>query len=344
MNRKIACLLLGILTLCSSCSRKEDTGEPRNVRIGFSSVSETYLLERWNRDLKIFAATARELGADINVQIVPGEAEEQIQQIRYLIEQDIDVLVVIPQDMYSLTEVVKRAKDKGISVLAYDRLIMDVEIDGYVSFDNREVGRLFGRALTEEVPEGDYLIVNGSIRDNNSFEVSRGLYEILRPSIDQGKITVAQEIWLEEWSFDEALLKIGEFLDTGVSVDAVSAANDQIADAAIRLLAERQMAGSVAVVGQDADILSCQRVVEGTQLMTVYKSIPTLAERAAHLAVAIGRGETPEPDRTIANGSSRDIPFYMETPVAVTRDLMDSTIIADGFHSYEDVYRNVRER
>ena len=325
-----------------SCSHKKTVKEETGpIKIGFSSVSDTYLLERWNRDQKIFTSTARSLGAEINVQVVPGNAGEQVKQIQYLMDQDIDVLVVIPQDMEILAGIIKKVQDKGIPVLAYDRPIMGVPISGYISFDNQEVGRLFSKALLDRVPEGDYLIVNGSIRDNNSFEVNSGVYEVLNPAIQSGAVNIIEEIWLDEWSFDEALEKIEVFLDSGKHVDAISAANDQIADAAIRLLSERQLAGKVAVVGQDADLLSCQRVVEGTQLMTVYKPIPRLASRAAELAVAFGKGQFPEPDRIFDNGTDEGIPYYIEIPVGVFKAQMDATIIKDGFHSREDVYRNV---
>ena len=100
------------------------------------------------------------------------------------------------------------------------------------------------------------------------------------------------------------------------------------------------MAGKVAVVGQDADLVSCQSIVEGTQLMTVYKPIQKLAARAAGLAVSMTQDEMPEPDLYIENNSGEDIPFYVETPIPVYRDNLDSTVIRDGFHSREDVYRN----
>ncbi|MBN2626664.1 MAG: substrate-binding domain-containing protein, partial [Spirochaetales bacterium] len=247
--------------------------------------------------------------------------------------------VVIPHDMELLAGVLKKAEARGIPVLAYDRPIMGVPITGYVSFDNREVGRLLSRALMEAVPRGNYLIVNGSVRDNNSYEVNRGGYEVLQPAIDSGDIRVVEEIWLDEWSYDEAFAKIGQVLRETQDIQAISAANDQIADAAIRALAERQLAGEVAVVGQDADLLSCQRIVEGTQLMTVYKPIPRLAERAAELAVALAKGERPEAEQTLDNGSGTTIPYYVETPIPVYRDSMDDTVIKDGFHSKEEVYR-----
>ncbi|HOT63264.1 MAG TPA: substrate-binding domain-containing protein, partial [Treponemataceae bacterium] len=235
--------------------------------------------------------------------------------------------------------VVKKARDARIPVVAYDRLIMGVPIDAYVSFDNREVGRLFGAVLLASVPRGRYLIVNGSVRDNNSYEVNAGLKSMIDPAVARKEIRVVDEIWLEEWSSDEALEKIGAVLERTTDIDAISCANDQIANAAIQLLAERQLAGKVAVVGQDADILSCQHVIEGTQLMTVYKPIARLAQRAAEIAVQVARGQVPTPDFEVDNKSGAMIPFYMEDPMAVFRENMDETVIRDGFHSAEDVYR-----
>jgi len=322
-----------------SCSKK-DTSEKDMLRIGFSAASETFLLERWDRDIKIFMHTARELGAEVIFAKSPGNALDQIPQIQYLLTQDIDVLVVIPQDKVLLGGVIQKTLDRGIPVLSYDRPIMDVPITGYVSFNNHEVGRLLSSALISRVPTGNYIIVNGSIHDNNSFQVSNGVHELLDPLILSGDINVVEEIWLEHWSYDEALEEIEKVLDRTEDIQAVSAANDLIAQAAIRLLSERQLAGQVAVVGQDADLVSCQNIVEGTQLMTVYKPIQKLAARAASLAVSMGRNELPEPDRFIDNNSNVEIPFYVETPIPVYRENLDSTVISDGFHSREDIYRN----
>ena len=308
-------------------------------RIGFSIATDTFIIERWNKDIKVFNSAVGELGAEVVLQMSAGGTEAQIEQVRYLFTQDIDVLVLLPHDTDELAGVAEAALDRGIPVVSYDRLIQGVPVTAYISFDNEEVGRLFGRALTAAVPRGRYLIVNGSVRDNNSYRVNAGLYQVIQPFIDRGDIELVDEIWLEAWSSDEARARIGEVLERTTEIDAISAANDQIANAAIQLLSERRMAGEVAVVGQDADLLSTQRVVEGLQLMTVYKPIHRLATRAAELAVAIAEGNTPEPDRYVTNNSGSEIPYYVEEPQAVYRHNMDETIIRDGFHSAEDVYR-----
>ncbi len=339
MVKKRIIFILFILIISISCTKKEE--DKSGVRIGFSAASDTFLLERWDRDIKIFMAAAREYDAEVIFAKSPGNAMGQIPQIQYLLEQDIDVLVVIPEDMEMLSGIIKKILDKGIPVLSYDRPVMNVPITGYVSFDNKEVGRLLARALLKASPRGNYLIVNGSVRDNNSYEVNKGLHQILDPYLRSGEIKLVEEIWLDEWSFDEATKKIGAVLERTQDIQAISGANDMIAEAAIRLLSERRLAGQVAVVGQDADLLSCQRIMEGTQLITVYKPIARLAERAAQLAVNMAMNETPEPDQYINNNSGRDIPFFVETPIAVDKDKMDETVIKDGFHSKDDVYRKI---
>jgi len=341
MGYKKLALLLLILPFLFSCTKKEPEKVKSAIRIGFSAASDTFLIERWEKDIKIFMTKARELGAEVVFAKSPGNALGQIPQIQYLLEQKIDVLVVIPEDMDLLDGIIKKIIDKGIPVLSYDRPIMGVPITGYVSFDNKEVGRLLARALISKVKTGNYLIVNGSVRDNNSYEVNKGVHEILEPYINRKKIHIVKEIWLDEWSFDEATEKIEEVLNQTQDIQAISAANDMIAEAAIRLLSERRLAGKVAVVGQDADLLSCQRIVEGTQLMTVYKPIPKLAERAALLAVKMANKEHPVPEQYIDNNSGQRIPFFVETPIAVFKDNMDDTVIRDGFHTKEDVYRNI---
>ncbi len=348
MRRSVAAPLLAIALALTSCGL-ERSGDPvsndeepsTNVVIGFSMATDTFIIERWNKDIRVFNSSARELGADVIMQMSAGGAQSQIEQVRYLLDQTIDVLVILPQDTDMLAGVVLSANDRQVPVVSYDRLIQGVPVSAYVSFDNEQVGRLFGEALTGAVPRGRYLIVNGSVRDNNSYRVNAGLLEVLDPLVQSGNIEIIDEIWLELWSFDEARERVSEVLDRTTNIDAISAANDQIANAAIQVLAERRLAGQVAVVGQDADLLSTQRVVEGLQLMTVYKPIHRLATRAAEVAVAIAEGNPPEPDRITDNGSGVPIPYYVEDPVAVYASNMDETIIRDGFHSAEDVYRMI---
>ncbi|GHU67082.1 D-xylose ABC transporter substrate-binding protein [Spirochaetia bacterium] len=310
--------------------------------IGFSIATDTFITERWNKDLKVFSGAAQELGADVIVQLSAGGTREQIAQINYMINQNIDILVVIAHDTEMISGVIRQIRNAGIPVIAYDRMIVGVPIDAYISFDSLEVGREFGLAVSKAVPRGKYLVVNGSLHDVNSFSISKGLHEIIDPLINAGAVTVEQEIYLEEWSYDEALERIGAIFEETTDFNAIICGNDNIASAAIQLLSERRLAGKVAVVGQDAELISCQHIVEGLQLMTVYKPIGKLASRAARLALAIKSGQDFPADTLIDNQSGVMIPSYIEKPIAVNKDNMD-VVIRDGFHSREDIYRNVMD-
>jgi D-xylose transport system substrate-binding protein len=327
----------------ASRPRSGNTQAPadKQITIGFSIATATFIIERWNKDLKVFSGAAQGLGANVIAQLSAGGTREQIAQINYLMNQNIDILVVVANDTEVLAGAVKEVRNAGIPVLAYDRMITGVPLDGYVSFDSREVGRYFGRALQAAAPRGRYLAVNGSIHDVNSFQISEGFHEIIDPAIQSGAV-ILREIWLEEWSFDEALEKIGAIFEETTGFDAIACGNDGIAGAAIQLLSERRLAGRVTVVGQDAELIGCQHIMEGVQLMTVYKPIGKLAVRAAQLAIALAKNQTIPHDTLKDNESGVMIPAYLEPTVPVFKENME-VVIRDGFHSYEDIYRTVMD-
>ncbi|NTV91560.1 MAG: substrate-binding domain-containing protein, partial [Clostridiales bacterium] len=129
-------------------------------------------------------------------------------------------------------------------------------------------------------------------------------------------------------------------LQRGESIDAVIAGNDTLAGAAVDALAERRLAGKVTVIGHDADLDGCQRVVEGTQEATVYKPIDKIAKKAAELVVQLYDGNLEEARDKIFDGRYT-IPYYKIEPTLVLKENMVDTIIKDNFHTFEEVYLNV---
>jgi D-xylose transport system substrate-binding protein len=119
----------------------------------------------------------------------------------------------------------------------------------------------------------------------------------------------------------------------------VIAGNDSLAEGVIEALSEHRLTGKVKVIGQDADLGACQRIVEGTQLMTIYKPIEKLAETSIEMAIRLVEKEPINVDARIFNGEY-NIPYYILEPITVNKENLDSTIIRDGFHLKEDVYRN----
>lgn len=343
MEKVLAIILLAILTVVSvaGCGQtvKESNTEAEEsdaVQIGFSM--DSFLIERWQRDRDIFVSKAQELGAEVNVQNANGEVSRQISQIEYFIEKDMDVIVIVAIDGGALGEVVEKAKKAGIKVIAYDRLILNADVDLYISFDNEKVGTLMGELLREALgDEGNIICINGSPTDNNVKLVFGGFKEALQGSDIRIDRTGYADNWLAEIGFEF----VSEYLAEGYVPDAIMCGNDDIATQVVKALSENRLAGQVYVTGQDADLAACQRIVEGTQYMTVYKPLELLAQRAAEMAVALAEGEIPETQSLINNGTY-DIPFEKLEPVAVTKENMDEVIIGK-YHQKNEVYLNVQE-
>ncbi|WP_256761167.1 D-xylose ABC transporter substrate-binding protein [Cohnella sp. WQ 127256] len=311
------------------------------IKIGFSM--DTLLEERWLKDKDLFKAAVEALGAEVIIMAANGDDAKQISQAETLIGQGIDILVVVPHNAEATAVIVKKAHSVGIKVVAYDRLIKNADIDLYVSFDNEKVGELQAEAITKLVPRGKYVYIGGADTDNNAHLFKKGVFNIIQPMIDKGDIRVVYDQWAKDWTPVNALANMKAALSANDNrVDAVIAANDATAGGVIQALTAQGLAGKIPVAGQDAELAAAQRIVEGTQTMTVYKPIKALAEKAAELAVKLAKGENAGTDRKVNNGKI-EVPSVLLLPIAVDKFNIDETIIADGFHSREDVYKNVEK-
>lgn len=341
------CLLAVIFLV--GCGRQEkvqqseDNAAEEALQIGMSF--DSFVIERWLRDRDMFVSTAKELGAEVNVQVANGVVEEQISQIEYFIQKEVDVIVIIAIDGEALSEVVKKAQSRGIRVICYDRLIENVNADLYITFDNEKVGVLMGEALVNACPEGGNIFaIYGSPTDHNVEQVVEGLMKTLEGSDLEIVYSDYCDNWLAELAFD----KMSEGLSITDDIVGVMCGNDDLAGQVVKALSENRMAGQVVVVAQDAELAACQRIVEGTQEMTVYKPVEVEARAAAVLAVALGNGEditSPDCEAQVTgtiNDGTYDIPYYSIEPIAVTKENMDEVIINGGFHSKEDVYLNIK--
>lgn len=343
MRRKLysMLLLLVILFSLSGCAVEEvqiqevEEEEEETIKIGM--CFDSFVIERWERDRDAFVAKCTdELGVEVNVQSANGDVELQAEQIDYLIEQGVDVIVVVAVESQGISAAVTRAKQAGIKVIAYDRMVYDANVDLYITFDNEEVGRLMAQAIIDETEEdAKILMISGPLEDNNVLAVNDGFDTMIKYT-DCEIIGVEYAAgWVSEYGFDY----VNEYLDSGETFDAVMCGNDGIASQVIMALSERRMADEVIVVGQDADLGACQRIVEGTQTMTVYKPIEEMAQLAAEYAVMLATGEPLGATETISDGSN-DVPYVGLNPTAVTIDNMD-IIIEDGYHMEDDIYLNV---
>ncbi|MFE8698656.1 D-xylose ABC transporter substrate-binding protein [Cytobacillus sp. FJAT-53684] len=313
----------------------------KKIKIGFSM--DTLEEERWLKDRDLFRVSVEALDAEVEIMAANGDDALQISQSETLISQGIDVLVIVPHNAEATAAIVHKAHKAGIKVIAYDRLVKNADIDLYVSFDNEEVGKLQAEAITKRVPRGNYVYIGGAITDNNAILLKKGVFSVLQPLIDSGDIKIVYDQWTKDWTPANALLNMETALKVnGTQIDAVIAANDATAGGVIQALAVKELSGKVPVAGQDAELAAAQHIVEGTQTMTVYKPIRALTEKVAELAVKLAKGEKVETNQKVNNGKV-EVPSVLLSPIAVDQTNIDQTIIADGFHSREDVYRNMGE-
>lgn len=330
---KIKTLLITALAIFSAFS---SSLYAKNIKIGMAI--DDLRLERWQKDRDIFVAKAEQLGAEVYVQSANGNEETQMSQVENMISRGVDVLVIIPYNGQVLSNVVAEAKSEEIPVLAYDRMINNADIDFYISFDNEKVGQLQAQALVNRVPKGNYFLMGGSPVDNNAKLFRKGQMDILQPLIDKGDIKVVGDQWVNAWLPENALRIMENALTANNNhIDAVVASNDATAGGAVQALAAQGLAGKVVISGQDADLAGIKRIVAGTQTMTVYKPIKTLANKAAELAVELAKGDLPASNAALDNGM-KSVPAYLLKPIAVDKSNIDNTVIADGFHKKSDIY------
>lgn len=328
---------------CFGCGQKKTAEEvpvPKEEKMQIGLSFDSFVIERWTRDRDMFVSTAQGLGAEVNVQVAGGEVKEQISQIEYFIKKKMDAIVIIAIDGDALADVVQKAKDAGIKIICYDRLIQNVDPDLYISFDNEMVGELMGQALIDACPGGgNIFMINGSPSDHNVAQVDQGFMRVIQDSELEVVYTNFCDNWLAELAFDQ----VNEGLGQTRNIVGIMCGNDDLASQAIRALSENRMAGKVAVAAQDAELSACQRIVEGTQTMTVYKPVEELAKKAAELSVALIKDELPPEDLDYTlYDNEKPVPGYYIDPVAVTADNMDEVIIGSGFHQAEDVYLNIK--
>ena len=291
MRKALSVLLILSLLLCVGCRTpepKEVTPTTKNETCTIGLSFDSFVIERWTRDRDVFVSTANDLGAEVNVQSAGGDAEVQISQIKYFIEIGVDAIVIITADALALTDVLKEAVSKGIPVICYDRLVMNAGANLYISFDNESVGKQMAQAICDNVADGGTIVeIMGPESDYNVTQVMSGFDAVC----NEHSMNVILKYNCDNWKPELAYDYVNEHFDEIAEADAIMCGNDALAGEAIHALAERGYAGKIFVTGQDGDLEACQRVVEGTQLVTVYKPVEKLARLAAECAVRLANGQ-----------------------------------------------------
>jgi D-xylose transport system substrate-binding protein len=331
--------VLALACLAVGCGGGSQARKPAAQKLSVALLLDSLKEERWQRDRDLFVERAKELGADVIVSAANGDAALQEQQAREALNEGVKALVVVPVDTEKAAAIVTAAQEKKVPVISYDRLIRNADVELYVSFDNVKVGRMQAEYLLNQAPKGNYVLIGGAPTDNNAKLLRQGQLEMLKSGIAAGSIKIVADPWADGWAADKAKEETATALKKANNkVVAVVASNDNTAGGVIEALTAANLAGKVAVSGQDAELSAMKRIVAGTQSMTVYKPIRPLARMAAGAAVNMAKGQSEDGLMSVNNGK-KDVPARLLEPISVDKENMDRTVIADGYHKQAEVYQ-----
>ena len=301
-------------------------------------LPETKTTRYEEQDKPNFERRVHELCGDCEVIYANADQDpaKQQQQAEAAITKGAKVIVISAVDVASAGSIVQRAKQSAVKVIAYGRLIPDADIDYYVSIDPFKVGQQQAQYLMDDlekkgVSNPRIVMVNGAPTDSNAPPYKKGAHSILDPA----GVKTVKEYDTPDWSPDKAQTEMEQSI-TSVGkdgFDGVYVANDGMAGGAIAALKGASINPSTRpVTGQDAEVTGIQRILTGEQLMTVYQPIKKIAETSAKLAVALAQGKTP-PDiaKARVDNGSKQVPSVLIDTVAITKDNIQDTVIADGF-------------
>ncbi|GAA3216942.1 sugar ABC transporter substrate-binding protein [Actinocorallia longicatena] len=258
----------------------------------------------------------------------------QQQQVDTMLTNGAKVLILDAVDAKAISSSVSKANGQGVKVVAYDRLATG-PISAYTSFDNLQVGKLQGQALLDAIKKGGdakrgpIVMINGSPTDPNAGDFKKGAHSVL-----DGQVTIGKEYDTPDWSPDKAAVEAdGAFTALGAKkVVGVYSANDGMAGGIAKSMANAGVPTGTPLTGQDAELAAIQRIMLGTQTMTIYKPIKPEAEAAAQMAIDLGSGKTPSGNQTVAT-----VPAQIITPQVVTKDNVKDTVVKDNFWTVQEI-------
>jgi len=333
----VVVLVIGFLVNIGFAKEMKEKNTKKEIKIG---LSFGMYHSRWSREHLMMEKYANEIGGvKIIVRAARDNVMKQLEQCMDLINQKVDVLLIVSLDSDASAVIVTEAHKKGVKVIAYDRMINSADLDLYVSFDSIEVGELMAKALVKKYPKGNYVILKGGPTDNNAYLLYKGNMNILDKYIKNGDIKIVSAKWCEDWAPEIGFKNTTEALkEYKNDITAIIAGWDGLANGAHQALINQNLAGKVGLTGQDAQLAACQRIVEGTQTMTVYKPLKILSKLGLESAISLAKGK--KLATTPIKNKKGEVPAILAEIYSINETNMN-IVIQDGMHKLEDVYHNI---
>ena len=315
--------------------------------------------ERWINDCANMKSQLEALGYTVLDQFAEDDVQQQVSQIENFVAQQVDCLVIAAVDSGALTTVEASAKEAGIPIIAYDRLLMDTDaVSYYATFDNKGVGTAIGEAIVEHAALEDvkaaseYKTVEffmGSPDDNNAHMLYAGLMEVLQPYLDDGTLvcksgrTSFDDTCILRWSQETAQQNCENYLASFYADEDLDICATAFDGFAYGCRAALENAGYTAdnwpvISGQDAELMACKNILNGTQTFSIYKDTRLLAEKCVTMVNAVCNGTEPEINDTEQyNNNVITVPSYLCTPVAVDASNLNEIIVEGGYYTEDQL-------
>ncbi len=328
---QVAMILVLLIPSIFSCKNSGETKIGLLIPAGEGS--------RWPVDQAYVEKAAKEKGIEVVTRIANNDENLQLKQATELLELGVDVLIVVAANGNTAAAIVRDAHDYNVPVIGYDRLIKNSDLDYFVTFEGAQIGSLMIDYALQHKPEGNYVLLWGDPSDVNALFIKEAQEKILKPSIDNGKINIVYKTFVEDWSMENAYHISKNILNlSGKKIDAIITSYDGLAMGALKAMEELDYGGDVILTGQDAELASVKAVKDGKMSLTVYKSIKQIAGASVELAEKLAQNKKVSNATGKINNGRKDVPTIFLKPVAVTKENIRQTVIADGFYTEQQVY------
>ncbi|WP_405959063.1 substrate-binding domain-containing protein [Streptomyces sp. NBC_00868] len=340
----VAVAASAITVSLAACGAEDADGRPgagEAIKVGLLlPENQTARYEKFDKPLieKEVARLTRGKGKVVYAN-AKQEAAAQNAQVDMMIANKVNVLIIDAVDAKAIAGAVKKAKDAGIPVVAYDRLA-EGPIDAYTSFDNEDVGKVQGKALLEalgdKAKDGQIVMMNGSVTDPNAKLFKSGAHFVL-----DGKVNVGKEYDTVDWKPENANTNMSAALSAlgKGKIVGVYSANDGMAGGIISALKAAGVSNLPPVTGQDAELAGVQRIVAGDQYMTVYKRYAPEAAAAAEMAVTLAQGEKIDGiiNQIVDSPTTKGVRSVLVPGVPLTKANVKSTVVDDGVYTVAEI-------
>ena len=301
--------------------------EKKLIGVNFPSTD----VERWPKEADIIKNGLEAVGHEVIIQYGENDANAQMQQCDNMLSQGVDLLILAAVDTVSAAEIVNKAHQEGVPVMAYCRMIQDVDLDYFVAEDDEMVGTLQGGFMRDNLDKGNIIVISGDPQDINAILYRDKAVEAIQPKIDSGDYTIVANQFCKNWQPIEAMKHVENALSQNNNdVQGVICTNDTTAAGAVEALAAQQMAGTTIVTGGDGELQAAKRILEGTQTMTVFKDPRPIASASVEAAIAVLNGGAPNYNGKMNNGF-KDVDAVLVDMSIVTKDNLVAEMVDTGF-------------